>query len=113
MLLELLLMSLGDSDLGPERIIARCAATSVRYGDIAISLNIVTRLARLSKGPKASGLSDEEIRHAVEQERLDRIIASLALRFAEHRFNMQISQEEVMASLPARARDEAAYRRSF
>ena len=77
MLLALLPMSLGDSDPRPERIIARCAATSVRYGDIAISLNIVTRLARLSKGPKGSGLSDEETRHAVEQERLDRMIASL------------------------------------
>lgn len=110
MLLALFFMSLGKPDQGPQRVIARCAGTAVKYGDIAISVDMV---AHLSPKGHPSGLSNEEVRDAVEQQRLDRIIASLALRFAARHYGMHIKEEEVMASLPAHARDEAAYRRSF
>lgn len=94
----------------PGDIIARCAGVSIHYGEVAVEPHL---LGRLPRGPKAAGLSESDLRRAVEQERLDRRIISLALEFADKHYGLHVTAAEVEAALPLNARNEAAFRREF
>lgn len=91
-------------------VIARCAGVSIHYSEVAVEPHLLDRLPR---GPKAAGLSESDLRRAVEQERLDRRIISLALEFSDQHYNLHVTAAEVDAALPPNVRNEEAFRRDF
>jgi len=94
----------------PQDVIARCAGTAIHYREIAVDSH---SLERLPRGPRAVGLSKSDLRHGVEQERLDRRIVTLALEFADKHYGLRVTAAEVEAALPLNARNETAFRREF
>lgn len=107
---QMLIVTAGNEQLDPERVVAQCAGVAVVYREIAVSPRM---LKIVPKSPKAVGLSDGEILHAIEQQNLDAKLRTLLLRFAERKYAIHVPPEEVLASLSPVVRDEEAYRRSF
>lgn len=94
----------------PQDVIARCAGTAIHYREIAVDSH---SLEHLPRGPKAAGLSKADLRHGVEQDRLDGRIASLALEFADKHYGLRVTAAEVEEALPLNARNETAFRHEF
>ena len=94
----------------PHDVIARCAGVSIHYDEVVVELSLLTRLPR---GPKGAGLSESDLRHAVEQERLDRRITALALEFADKHYSLRVTAAEVDMALPLNVRNEATFRSEF
>src|SRR5262245_55692018 len=109
-MLALIMLAAVPVQLSNDPVIARCAGVAIHYSEVTIEPRLI---AQLPRGPRAAGLSNAELQQAVEQERLDRRMVSIALAYANDYFHLGVTATDAEKALPSRVRDEAAFRQDF